>query len=174
MRRRMTQSGRHFGAIGRQHPHGDADAGGGYSGNPQQFRRRNRPHSSEAIVTEATSEQITVTVSVPSNVLSPNGRGVWQQRARAAKHAREEAYYAALAVLGSNWQPWAGRVSLLIRWCAKGRIPDLDNAAARLKHAIDGIVAAGLMRDDDQITGIRIERGPLDGHPHIELVFERD
>lgn len=121
-----------------------------------------------------TQEQITVTVSVPPNVLSPNGRGVWQERAREAKHAREEAYYAALEVLGSNWQPWPGRVWLRIRWCAAGRIPDLDNAAARLKYTIDGIVAAGLMSDDDQIAGMRIERGPVDGRPRVELVLTHE
>mgnify|MGYP001297479855 CR=1 FL=1 len=119
-------------------------------------------------------ERVTITVSRPSPVLSPNGRVVWQARAREARYAREEAYYAALAVLGSNWQPWAGRVWLLIRWCAAGRIPDLDNAAARLKPTIDGIVAAGLMSDDDQIAGMRIERGRTEGKPRVELVFTHE
>lgn len=120
------------------------------------------------------TERVTITVSRPSPVLSPNGRGVWQERAREARYAREEAYYAALAVLGSDWQPWPGRVWLLIRWCAAGRIPDLDNAAARLKPTIDGIVAAGLMTDDDQIAGMRIERGRTEGKPRVELVFTHE
>lgn len=120
------------------------------------------------------TDQVTITVSRPSPVLSPNGRSVWQERAREAKRAREEALYAALEVLGQNWQPWAGRVRLLIRWCAKGRIPDLDNAAARLKYTIDGIVAAGLMNNDDQIAGMRIERGPEDGRPRVELVLTHE
>lgn len=153
-RRLISQSGRNSAAIERENPHVDADAGGDYSGNSR--------------------HRVTITVSRPSPVLSPNGRGVWQERAREAKRAREEALYAALEVLGPNWQPWAGHVRLLIRWCAKGRIPDLDNAAARLKYTIDGIVAAGLMSNDDQIARMQIERGPVDGCPYVELVFERD
>ena len=49
----MSQSGRHFSAIERQHPHGDADFGVGYSGNPLQSRRCNRYHSRRVVALAA-------------------------------------------------------------------------------------------------------------------------
>jgi len=52
-RRSMTQSGRHFGAIERQHPHVDAGSGVGYSGNSLQSRRCNRPHSRRVVALAA-------------------------------------------------------------------------------------------------------------------------
>jgi len=53
-------------------------------------------------------------------------------------------------------------------------MPDLDNAAARCKPALDGIVDAGLMADDNQVAGMRIERGPEDGRPRVELVLTHE
>lgn len=122
-------------------------------------------------------KQITVTVPVPPNVLSPNGRGVWPQRARAAKAVRADAGRAAREAMGPRWwewDTWRGRVWVTIRWCAPGRMPDLDNAAARCKPALDGIVDAGLMADDNQVAGMRIERGPVDGRPRVELVLTHE
>jgi len=64
-RRLMPQSGRNFGAIERQYPHGNADSGGDYSGNARQFRRCNR------VQVQETAGPAVVVVSVEGMEVQP-------------------------------------------------------------------------------------------------------
>lgn len=84
---------------------------------------------------------------LPPAVLSPNSRGHWAPKAKAAKKLREDAYYAAKTQLpGVCFQ----QVRATVQWRVSDpkRRRDLDNAAASMKAFWDGLTDAGLWPDD--------------------------
>ncbi len=94
--------------------------------------------------------EITITIPLPDRVLSPNGRAHWGRIARAKKHARELAYYLALQA-GSAGERWEAADLVATFWHRTKRTRDRDNALASLKAHIDGIVAAGLLKNDSGV-----------------------
>jgi len=72
-------------------------------------------------------------------------------------------------------KPMAGPVVLrfVIAYERGRKVLDFDNAIATLKGAIDGLVDAGYMRDDDQVTGIYLEqiKDPA-GQGYIDVCVE--
>lgn len=52
--------------------------------------------------------------------------------------------------------PLMGRVSVKITWCEPDKRRDPDNIAAAAKYVMDGLVMAGVIRDDSQryVSGI--------------------
>jgi crossover junction endodeoxyribonuclease RusA len=89
-------------------------------------------------------QQLLVSLPWPDSALSPNARGVWQKRYRAAKRARQAAYYATLAAMReSRQQDWEPPVHLLVTAFVRGhKRPDEDNLRAALKSTYDGIADA--------------------------------
>ena len=68
-------------------------------------------------------------------------------------------------------QPRWTHATVRLRWYAKtARWPDADNAIGSVKGAIDGLVDAGVLLDDDNLTWLPIERhkdkARPEGNPH--------
>lgn len=96
--------------------------------------------------------KITITISVPCRVLSPNGRPNKFHRAEAVAAYRREAWGAAREVLG-RLRPCATSATMQIRaYFRTANFPDDDNLIASLKAARDGLTDAAVWRDDSAAT----------------------
>ena len=119
---------------------------------------------------------ITVTLPLPPKQLHPNAgtRHNPNWIARLVKDYRRDAKYCALSV-GMPDTPWArARCTPTFYFRTKSnRGRDGDNLTAWLKHGFDGVVDAGLIRDDKfLICNPPIQE--LDSrNPRVELRFER-
>lgn len=102
-----------------------------------------------------------VTLPYPPSSLSPNGRGHWAIKAKAAAKARRDALIACQAA-GIRALGWSG-MSVAIEFCAPDRrARDLDNQLASLKSALDGVADASGV--DDSRWSYAITRGqPVKG-----------
>ena len=82
----------------------------------------------------------------------------WARINQATQEYRECAKYAAMNARPRRWQPLTGPVELHIHvgWGKRRRRIDLDGAAGGAKAAIDGLVDAYILADDDQITVLRV------------------
>jgi hypothetical protein len=102
-----------------------------------------------------TPRSITIDLPLPPAECSPNWRGHWAKRAKAAKQYREACGFAGVAARcawerwhGTPWTPLAqATLALLFTYC--GRCPDDDNALASFKAGRDALVDAGLIGGDD-------------------------
>ncbi len=84
---------------------------------------------------------------LPPRVLSPNARVHWGTRAEAHRLERDEVYLRAFS-LWHHQEPMArARVSYEFH-VKSGRIRDFDNLLAACKPIPDGLVEAGVLRDD--------------------------
>jgi Holliday junction resolvase RusA-like endonuclease len=117
---------------------------------------------------------ITITTELPAAPLSPNSRSHWRVKHAASKRlkgATAAATETALALdSNSSLQPPYHEVSLLATYyhtCRRRRDP--DNHIAKLKYAIDGLVAGGLLIDDDKITLKPVQFAIDKAHPRLEL-----
>lgn len=99
---------------------------------------------------------ITLTIGWPDKALSQNARGSHWPRTRAAKKAREEAFYATRAAMGAQLGPTVTKLShdghsdVLLRQVAHPpdkRSRDRDGIDARLKPHRDGIADATGIND---------------------------
>jgi crossover junction endodeoxyribonuclease RusA len=105
-----------------------------------------------------------IELSWPAKELSPNARGSHWPRTRAAKVAREAAFYATRAAMGAQLGPTVtklphdGTSDILLRQIAHppdNRARDRDGIDARLKSARDGISdALGINDRHFRPTGI--------------------
>lgn len=103
----------------------------------------------------------TVTLPYPPSSLSPNIRGHWSLKAKAAAKARADAKLACLAA-GIRALGWGG-MSVTIEFCAPDRRRrDLDNQLASLKPTLDGLADASGV--DDSLWSLTLKRGePVKG-----------
>lgn len=98
-----------------------------------------------------------VTLPFPPSSLSPNARGHWSIKAKAAAKARRDASIACQAA-GIRALGWAGMAVSLCFCPPDARSRDLDNMLASMKSALDGIAdATGV---DDSRWSISLSRGP--------------
>lgn len=100
--------------------------------------------------------EITIVLPLPPKALSPNARhSHWGTRAAAAKRYRRDACMMAIAAGGRNLRWQRATAHATFYWPTRRR-RDLDNAAASLKPAYDGLgpfrseraPSAGLLADD--------------------------
>ena len=119
---------------------------------------------------------LTVTLPHPPKELKPNSRPHYMAKARAKKHARQVAYFAALSSLREvmNIEYDGGPIAFLpthylLRWHYWGHIPDEDNCLAACKAYLDGCCdALGINDKTLSCSGIaRVHSTPK----HIELIF---
>ena len=98
---------------------------------------------------------------LPDPDLNPNKRLHYMNLYRAKDAAKQEAAFLALEQ-GRPAQPYE-KAHLTITWIAKDkRRRDIDNLFAAMKPYIDGLVAVGLLADDDAMHvtyTLRYERG---------------
>ena len=113
---------------------------------------------------------VTITLPIPPTCLNPNGRAHWAGKHRARADQRAAAFnYATCQYTGPG--PMWKRARLTLRWFAKqdNRIPDIDNAIASVKGAIDGLADAGVLLNDRGIEGVDVWRVTDGANPRIVL-----
>lgn len=104
-----------------------------------------------------------IKISLPPNLCSPNVRGHWGAVANAKKAYRLEAKYVAQNVtrqLGRTVFPASARISYVFHQKGlrkgftdgRGGFRDRDNAIAAMKSAQDGLIDAGIVKNDAQFT----------------------
>ena len=101
---------------------------------------------------------------LPDPALSPNKRLHYMALYQAKEAAKQEAAALVLAQ-GKPARPYE-KAHITITWVAKDkRRRDMDNLLASMKAYIDGLVAVGLLADDDAMHAsytLRYERGTRD------------
>lgn len=123
---------------------------------------------------------VTITLPQPSPDIAGNDRaGHWQVRARLRKRAKQDAYLAARSVMNRQrgaWEPWTP-VVVTYRWFLgyRQRAVDVDNAVARMKPGLDGLVEAGLIAGDSpkHVHALQVEYARDWNDPRVEVVVER-
>ena len=120
-------------------------------------------------------EVITVIVSPPSRVVSPNARVHWSIRSKAVKKQRIEAWAQAQIVMHEaeekgGWREATCQAHVYVR---DNRRRDKDNALASLKATFDGLVDAGLLHDDSALTHLPLVFLIDAKNPRVELLLKR-
>ena len=121
------------------------------------------------------ADVVTVTVGAPARVLSPNARAHWAVRAKATKRARVEAWAATqVAMYETNEKGGWKEATCQVHWYARdNRRRDKDNCLASLKPTFDGLVDAGLLKDDSALTHLPLVIMVDTRNPRIELHLKR-
>jgi crossover junction endodeoxyribonuclease RusA len=104
---------------------------------------------------------VTLTLPVPSPMLSPNARPHYMAKAKVTKQHRQAAKLVAMGALNRDEPRWA-RASVQLAWTfTDARKRDQDNLLARCKAYFDGLRDAGLIDDDSGLTHLpmTIEKG---------------
>ena len=116
--------------------------------------------------TETTTYIVTLPAGLP--LLNANGRVHWRTRARITKTLRE----AACVVAKEQCIPRLSRVEMTLVLHPHDKRPrDPHNWYPSFKAAIDGIVDAGVLADDNSrfLAGTRTELGPAVRHNQIAI-----
>lgn len=118
---------------------------------------------------------LTVVVGTPSRVLNPNGRSHWAVKAKANKRARTESWAAAqIAMYEANEKGGWVEATCQVHWYARdNRRRDKDNCLASLKPTFDGLVDAGLLKDDSALTHLPLVLMVDPRNPRVELILKR-
>ena len=118
---------------------------------------------------------LTVTVGLPSRVVSPNSRVHWAVRSKAVKKQRIESWAAGQVAMGEVGETGGWReATCQVHWYARDeRRRDKDNALASLKATFDGLVDAGLLHDDSALTHLPLVFMVDPKNPRIELILKR-
>lgn len=98
-------------------------------------------------------QRITLTFSLPARHAHQNSRAHWKSLQRAVRAMRVEACQRGLQARldGGVWLPWKAATAD-VRFFVPNRIRrDPTNLLAACKAFWDGLVDAGLLRDDDQL-----------------------
>lgn len=122
---------------------------------------------------------VTVRVGIPHGSLSHNGRAHWRTISSRRKQQRQSAWAATLEALTNNplasvahkgnaWK--SARIDVAAFYKKKnGPGVDADNLIGSLKGAVDGIVDAGLLADDNGVEWGKVEIVYGDKDPRVEL-----
>jgi Holliday junction resolvase RusA-like endonuclease len=116
---------------------------------------------------------LTITIPLPPRELWQNSRCHWARRSRVGAKSKESAYTKSLAKIGRKPKPmWrAGTLDTVWYWPDKRRRDPL-NALAALKHAVDGMVLAGVLADDDKLMP-GVTRFEIDAdNPRVEITVK--
>lgn len=119
-------------------------------------------------------EQVTIELPIPK-ACDPNKRLHYHQKAKMVKKERTEASLTVFLqdqfALPKNWE----EATLTCRWYAPDNWqPDRDNATARLKAYIDGVVDAGVLENDNGLTIKPIQRETCkQAEARVVLMFEK-
>lgn len=97
---------------------------------------------------------LTIELPWPSSDLSPNSRAHWRYKALAVKQYRQAAYLATVNAMNRAGEKggWPAATVQTTFYVLDRRRRDLDNLMAMLKPAWDGMVDAGLLTDDNELT----------------------
>jgi len=116
---------------------------------------------------------VVITLPPPSAALHAHAKGRWQSKSGPTRKLRQLA--CTLAKEHVTGPPWQEAAITYQFWFADFRRRDSANAIQAMKAAVDGVVDAGLIQDDDwqrlRIDGVHC--GVDKENPRTELVFER-
>lgn len=122
---------------------------------------------------EMADSALVVTLPLPPKALSPNARGHWAKKHRAAQQYRGDAKLACQHAINREGVcvPWNGAFVRPTYFHAVRRRRDRDNHLAMLKAAFDGVVDAGLLENDSALVPLppvfRVDRDD----PRVVLEF---
>lgn len=107
---------------------------------------------------------VEITLSLPPKALSPNARVHWAEKYKITRAYRQQAAYLTRIVIGKvfDWKPpqWKhATAKMTFYFKDPWRRRDPDNLGASMKAGVDGIVDAGLLKDD---SGLRHEPVEID------------
>lgn len=109
-------------------------------------------------------DSVTITMPWPSPKLHAHNKGHWRSKVKATSSSREEARMLALAEMGPDWNgPFSAALLLIYLEPPSRHKRDIPNVTHALKPAVDGMVDAGVVIDDnmDVIHGMMVWRGPV-------------
>jgi len=112
-----------------------------------------------------------IRMSLPHRLLSPNARCHWAAKSARVKAARTTAKLLALAETGPA-EPWRNAVVEYRFYWPDKRRRDRDNAIASCKAHLDGLVDAGVVRDDSAVTFKPVVFAVDKEDPRLEIVIE--
>jgi len=118
---------------------------------------------------------LTITLPPPNPKLHAHAKGGWRAKVGATKELRQLAWSLALEACEQLEEPWPA-ASVEYRFCVPDlRRRDAANMIQATKPAIDGLVDAGLIPDDDwRHLGTKAVIVELDReNPRVELMLER-
>lgn len=119
--------------------------------------------------------KITVSVPLPPNELSPNGRAHWAAAHREKRRQKLSAWAQATEAVGGappRWEHARVTTTYYVR-DKRGLKRDEDNALASLKAAFDGIAEAGVVANDRGLHHDERIRFEIDSeNPRVEIVVE--
>lgn len=117
------------------------------------------------------TRSITITLPVPPKEVRPNGRPHWRAKAAAVKKMRVASWSEAILNNDNHLPKWT-HASIKIDWFhPTTRFLDRDNIIASCKAYIDGIVDAGVLSDDRDVTYEPVGRfkAAAGTYPRVEL-----
>jgi len=122
--------------------------------------------------------ELRITLPFPSRTLSPNGRSHWRTKAKAVKAYRKRAADEAMVAAYENRaarrsMPWSKATISVTCYHKTARHMDEDNIVASLKPAFDGLVSAGILTDDRDVTVLPPVRLTDRENPRVELVIRK-
>lgn len=117
---------------------------------------------------------ITITLPIPPTCLNPNTASHWAKKSKAKAEQRAAAFNYATCQFRGPGPKWT-RARVTLRWFAKDdhRTPDIDNAIASVKGALDGMTDAGILDNDRSIEGIDVWRVTDKARPRVEVEIVR-
>ena len=121
------------------------------------------------------ADVVTVTVGIPARTLQPNSRTHWAVKSKATKRARVESWTATqVAMYEANEKGGWKEATCQVHWYARdNRRRDKDNCLASLKATFDGLVDAGLLKDDSALTHLPLVIMVDARNPRVELHLKR-
>ena len=111
-----------------------------------------------------------LTLPLPPKALSPNARGHWGAKARAVAGYRQRAYMVACVEVPASKRPgWERAETRVVFYLPDRRRRDMDNLAASLKAAWDGIADAGIVQNDSGLYHHPPEMRVDKANPRVEI-----
>ena len=110
----------------------------------------------------------------PPSELLPNKHTHWSVKAKAAREAREQGYYAILEQRGTTDKPQLKSVALDITWYPpKGKVSDHDGLLSASKSYLDSLVDSGIIIDDSPkvIKLVSLHVGDKGDRPRTEIII---
>ena len=117
------------------------------------------------------ADAVTITLPEPPKELNPNGRHHWRAKLRPKQQYRETAKWCGMEMVGDR-EPVEAAEVWITYYHRTANHRDRDNILASLKPAIDGLVDAGLLADDSDLTYRPIRRETDKGNPRVEVTIE--
>jgi len=114
------------------------------------------------------ARQIRVVIDLPPDELKPNARPHHFAKAKAKKWYRSMSNIAARELLNAT-MPWKEAEIRVAYHHKTRRFCDPDNILASLKSAFDGLVDAGVLADDRDVTYPPVVREHDKENPRVEL-----